>query len=65
MKERFIDWNGLPYVDLEKPWWDLNVIRDLCFGNKIYMMAGDYNVSTLGNTRIILFNKNLFHRPEY
>ena len=23
-------------------------------------MAGDYNVSTLGNTRIILFNKNLF-----
>ena len=57
---RFIDWNGLPYVDLEKPWWDTNVIRDLCFGNKIYMMAGDYNVSTLGNTRIILFNKNLF-----
>jgi hypothetical protein len=59
-EKRFIDWNELTYVDLEKPWWDSNVIRDLCFGDKIYCMTGDFNPSTLGNTRIILFNKNLF-----
>jgi hypothetical protein len=57
---KFADWNGLEYCDLEKPWWDQNVIRDLAFGDKIYGMTGDFNPSTLGNTRVILFNKNLF-----
>lgn len=57
---KFVDWNEFEYVDLDKPWWDRNVIRDLAFGDKIYCMTGDFNPSTLGNTRVILFNKNLF-----
>ncbi|MDD4774598.1 MAG: hypothetical protein PHZ09_13505 [Eubacteriales bacterium] len=57
---KFIDWNGLEYFNPDMPWWDSNVIRDLAFGDKIYGMTGDFNPSTLGNTRVILFNKNLF-----
>ncbi|MCL2159249.1 MAG: hypothetical protein FWH48_07580, partial [Oscillospiraceae bacterium] len=50
----------LPYVSLGNPWWDKNVIRDICFADKVYCMTGDFNPSTLGNTRMIIFNKNLF-----
>ncbi|MCL2816467.1 MAG: extracellular solute-binding protein, partial [Oscillospiraceae bacterium] len=56
----FIAWDNLPYVDLSKPWWDKNVIRDISFTDTVYCMTGDLNPSTLGNTRIIIFNKNLF-----
>lgn len=55
----FVDWNELEYVDVTQPWWDENIIRDLSFGGKIYTMTGDFNPSTLGNTRILLFNKNM------
>lgn len=57
---KFIDWNDFEYFDPDMPWWDHNVIRDLAFSDKIYCMTGDFNPSTLGNTRVILFNKNLF-----
>ena len=56
----FMEWKEMSYVDLGKPWWDKNVIRDICFTNTVYCMTGDFNPSTLGNTRIIVFNKNLF-----
>ncbi len=57
---KFIDWESLEYTNIDKPWWDSNIIRDLAFGNKVYSLTGDVNVSTLGNTRVLLFNKNLF-----
>ena len=57
---KFVDWGSLEYTNTDKPWWDSNIIRDLSFGDKIYCLTGDINTSTLGNTRVLLFNKNLF-----
>lgn len=57
---KFIDWNTLECFDPDMPWWDGNIVRDLAFGDKIFCMTGDFNPSTLGNTRVILFNKKLF-----
>lgn len=59
-EKNFIEWGEMKHIDLDKPWWDKNVIRDICFAGKVYCMTGDFNPSTLGNTRIIIFNKNLF-----
>lgn len=61
----FVDWNLLEYVDLSMPWWDQNVLRDLCFGDKVFTMTGDMHPSTLGNTRVLLFNKNMFTDMGY
>lgn len=55
-----VDLGTLGNVDFTKPWWDKNVVRDICFGNKIFYAAGDFNTSTMGMSCIVLFNKNLF-----
>lgn len=60
----FIDWNDLPYVKLEKPWWYSNVLRDICFGNKIFAMTGDYNLGTFTNTACLIFNKTMLDELE-
>lgn len=60
----FIDWNTLPYIDIEKPWWYSNAIRDITFGNKIFAMTGDYNLGTFTNTECLIFNKNLMDELE-
>ncbi|MCL2159061.1 MAG: hypothetical protein FWH48_06615, partial [Oscillospiraceae bacterium] len=47
-------------VDLSKPWWDGGIL-DVCYGNKVYFVAGDITHSTLGYTTLLIFNKNLLN----
>lgn len=55
----FIDWNELKYVNTDNPWWYSNVKRDICFGDKIYTMTGDYNFKSFASTACVSFNKTL------
>lgn len=55
----FIDWNEIPYVKLDNPWWYSNVQRDICFGNKIFCMTGDYNLASFSTTECLIFNKTM------
>jgi len=54
----FVDWKTLKYVNLEKPWWYQNIKRDLCFGNKVYVMTGDISLY-VGRSECLVFNKNM------
>ncbi len=60
----FVDWNEIPHVKLENPWWYANVQRDICFGNKIYCMTGDYNLASFSNTECLIFNKTMCDELE-
>ena len=55
----FVNWNDIPYVNIENPWWYANVQRDICFGNKIYCMTGDYNLASFSATECLAFNKKM------
>lgn len=55
----FVDWNELQYVNTDNPWWYSNVKRDICFGDKIYCMTGDYNFKSFASTACVAFNKTL------
>ncbi|MBR5308236.1 MAG: extracellular solute-binding protein [Clostridia bacterium] len=55
----FVDWNEIPYINIENPWWYSNVQRDICFGDKIFCMTGDYNLKSFAETECLLFNKTL------
>ena len=55
----FIDWNEIPHINLENPWWYSNVQRDICFGNKIFCMTGDYNLASFSTTECLIFNKTM------
>ena len=54
-----VDLKEVPYLDLEKPWWDQNISKDLSINNKIYGAMGDICISTMNAARIIMFNKPL------
>ncbi|MBR5308235.1 MAG: carbohydrate ABC transporter substrate-binding protein [Clostridia bacterium] len=58
-EEMFIDWNELPYVNLDNEWWYSNVIRDICYGDKVFAMTGDYNLNSFAETECLLFNKTM------
>ena len=55
----FVDWNEIPYVNLGNEWWYSNVIRDICFGNKVFAMTGDYNRDSFSETECLMFNKTM------
>ena len=55
----FANWNDIPHVNIENPWWYSNVARDICFGEKIFCMTGDYNLDSFSNTACLIFNKTM------
>lgn len=63
-----LDWKSdLPYVDLEKPWWDQNARDSFDINGKLYVMVGDISYCSLAFTDCMLFNKALFdkYNEEY
>ena len=59
LEKYFVDWNTLPYVNLEEEWWYQNITKDLCFGDKIYVMTGDY-ARYIDSIDCLVFNKQIF-----
>lgn len=49
----------LLYVDIEKPWWDGEVIKETAIGGKAYGLLGDINIVDNRSTWCVLFNKRL------
>ena len=60
----FVDWNNIPYVNLDKAWWYSNTKRDINFGNKVFCMTGDYNLSSFTGTECLAFNKTMLDELE-
>ena len=64
-EDLFVEWNeNMPYANLDNPWWYQNVRRDLNFGDKIYVMVGDYNFHALKASGAIAFNKTIMDELE-
>ena len=59
LERYFVDWNELPYINLSEDWWYENITNDLCFGDKIYVMTGDYALY-IDRIDCLLFNKDIF-----
>ena len=53
------DLNDIPYIDLEKPWWDQRANEDLAINGRMYYSTGEISVVDNYVTHAILFNKNM------
>ncbi len=61
LQQLLLDWNtDMPFVDLDKPWWDQTAKENLRINQKLFMMVGDISYKNLGATNAMMFNKNLF-----
>jgi hypothetical protein len=59
-----LDLYQTPYIsealDLEKPWWDRAIARDLAINSTLYFQAGDLLMFDKLRLAIMYFNKNMF-----
>lgn len=58
-REYGLDISSLPYVDIDKPWWDGSVIKQAAVNGKMYGLFGDINIVDNAATWCLLFNKKL------
>ncbi len=54
-----IDFNKLPYIDFDAPWWDQALIYGLSVNDAVYMMTGDISVTDNVGTWALGFNKDM------
>ena len=54
-----VDLNSLPYIDLERSWWDQRANADLEISGKMFYTTGDIGLCDNRVTHCLLFNKEL------
>jgi hypothetical protein len=53
------NWNDLPAVDFNQPWWNQHCRDNLTVGGNLYMMSGSILISEIDDTLAMVFNKAL------
>lgn len=54
-----IEFKDVPYVDLEKPWWDTEMINMLAINNRAYIVTGDLDLVDNYGAWNLIYNKRL------
>ena len=54
----------LPYVDLEKPWWDKDIYNGFSIRNNLMMVNGDISPRSFSITSCMYFNKTMFDKLD-
>ncbi|MCL2158654.1 MAG: extracellular solute-binding protein [Oscillospiraceae bacterium] len=59
-----LDLKNVPYIDLEKPWWDQKANEQLSIGNKLMTTISDLLVIDKDALFIFLFNKDVIQEHD-
>ena len=59
MNDYIVPWNEVPYINMEKPWWNSNINESLSILGNTFLITGDVNWSTMPQTAVCYFNKTL------
>lgn len=54
-----LDLKQIPYLDLEKPWWDGRANKDLIINDRLYITTGDISILDNECTMVMFFNKDM------
>lgn len=55
---------SLPYVDVEKPWWNTELIESSKIYGKSFILAGDFGYSLQNSVAALVFNKDLMEENQ-
>ena len=53
------EFKHLTHIDLEKPWWDSNCVKDLSIAHKVFGVASDMTLMDKDSTTAMVFNKKM------
>jgi hypothetical protein len=56
---KFYNFYDNEYINLEAPWWDQTVIRDLTYHDTLYTLTGDISPATNVRVYTMVFNKDM------
>lgn len=54
-----VDYNTVPYIDVNAQYWEANAARELTIGGKLFYMPNDMSISNFGGARFMYFNRKL------
>ena len=54
-----MDLSEIPYIDLEKPWYDQNSVEQMSIGGKVFCATGSMLIMDDDATLAVLFNKKI------
>ncbi len=54
------DWNNIPHLSLDKPWWNPNATSVYKMGGKQLALAGNQSLSAVSRAVCMVFNKNIW-----
>ena len=55
----FTNWNTVPHIDYNSPWWVQKLADELTIDGKLYFMTGDLSLTMIGNMMVFYYNKSL------
>lgn len=53
------DFHTVPHIDMTKPYYDQNMVKDNSIANKLFFLGGDFSLSHDSSTIAMFFNKKL------
>ena len=53
------NWNEVPYVDFQKPWWNTVLSEELNYDGMLFLAVSDYCISAIDYTWAMLYNRNM------
>ena len=54
------NWDEIPWIDLDRPWWNQNIRNQLSIGSRTVWMSSDASINDYAMIRGLIFNKDLF-----
>ncbi len=57
-----LDLKQIPYLDLEKPWWDGRANKDLVINDRLFITTGDIAILDNECTMVMFFNKDMVNQ---
>ena len=54
-----LDLKQIPYLDLDKPWWDTRANKDLIINDRLFITTGDISILDNECTMVMFFNKDM------
>ena len=55
----FINLHELPYLELDRLWWNQTIVNELAVAGRLPFVAGDINLTILGNCIVVYYNNVL------
>lgn len=58
-QDMILPWNDVPYINLERDWWNESISETLSILGNYYLIVGDVNWYTMKETAVCYFNKTV------